>query len=335
MEKISLYPAITLPLLDEDLIDISQYISPGVYQTVKLTYAELLSELSAWKQGGNAWGETGTIGTTDNEELSFIVNSTQKMKITTDGTVIINNIDAAIALICTADGFLPIAAIQNDLVGGTTAISAENFSANTQANAGSFTMRNTLNNGISKALNLTELLTSGTSSDGIGIGIDFSADTTTSDGERMGSLSMYWEESTHVDRTSGFVFKTVTDATTEAEVMRLVFGNLIFNGPGAVGISSYEGCMFVGNTTVSGASVTDGYIMYSEDIGAGDAVPHFLNEQGDLIKLFTVNRANAYVITNGTTDRGYDANTVAVAELADVVYTLIKDLASTGLILSP
>lgn len=34
-----------------------------------------------------------------------------------------------------------------------------------------------------------------------------------------------------------------------------------------------------------------------------------------------------YVITNEQSDRTFDANTVAVAELADVVATLIKDLA--------
>lgn len=34
----------------------------------------------------------------------------------------------------------------------------------------------------------------------------------------------------------------------------------------------------------------------------------------------------SYVVTNGTTDRVYDADTVVVAELADIVYTLIVDL---------
>jgi hypothetical protein len=34
-----------------------------------------------------------------------------------------------------------------------------------------------------------------------------------------------------------------------------------------------------------------------------------------------------YTITNDSTDRVYDANTVVVAELADVVATLIRDLA--------
>lgn len=39
---------------------------------------------------------------------------------------------------------------------------------------------------------------------------------------------------------------------------------------------------------------------------------------------------SAYTITNDTTDRTFDADTVAVAELADVVATLIKDLAAVG-----
>jgi len=33
-----------------------------------------------------------------------------------------------------------------------------------------------------------------------------------------------------------------------------------------------------------------------------------------------------YTVTNGTIDRAYDADTVVVAELADIVYTMINDL---------
>lgn len=33
-----------------------------------------------------------------------------------------------------------------------------------------------------------------------------------------------------------------------------------------------------------------------------------------------------YTVTNGTVDRTYNADTVVVAELADIVYTLIEDL---------
>jgi len=43
-------------------------------------------------------------------------------------------------------------------------------------------------------------------------------------------------------------------------------------------------------------------------------------------------QSSAYVVTNGTTDRTYDADTVAVAELADIVATLIVDLQAIGLL---
>lgn len=40
----------------------------------------------------------------------------------------------------------------------------------------------------------------------------------------------------------------------------------------------------------------------------------------------------AYTPTNVTTDRAFDADTVAVAELADIVGTLIADLQARGII---
>lgn len=40
----------------------------------------------------------------------------------------------------------------------------------------------------------------------------------------------------------------------------------------------------------------------------------------------------AYTTTNVTEDRDFDANTVAVAELADVVWTLIADLKKNWII---
>lgn len=45
-----------------------------------------------------------------------------------------------------------------------------------------------------------------------------------------------------------------------------------------------------------------------------------------------VNLLNEYTIDNLTNDRTYDANTVAVAELADIVGTLLLDLNDAGLI---
>lgn len=42
--------------------------------------------------------------------------------------------------------------------------------------------------------------------------------------------------------------------------------------------------------------------------------------------------SGGYTVTNATEDRAYDADTVAVAELADVVATLIDDLQTKGVI---
>jgi hypothetical protein len=50
----------------------------------------------------------------------------------------------------------------------------------------------------------------------------------------------------------------------------------------------------------------------------------------DLIN--AVGQAQTYTVTNGSTDRTFDADTVVVAELADIVYTLLVDLASAGII---
>lgn len=63
--------------------------------------------------------------------------------------------------------------------------------------------------------------------------------------------------------------------------------------------------------------------------GAGVVVPAgarlFLFDNGtDVLPAFRVNVT--YTPTNVTTDRSFDADTVAVAELADVVGTLIADL---------
>ena len=41
---------------------------------------------------------------------------------------------------------------------------------------------------------------------------------------------------------------------------------------------------------------------------------------------------SVYTITNGTTDRTYDADASSTAELADVLYTLIQDLKTLGIL---
>ena len=68
--------------------------------------------------------------------------------------------------------------------------------------------------------------------------------------------------------------------------------------------------------------------LYADDI-SGNVSMHAINENGDVIKLI---KTGTYTPTNVTADRSFDADTVAIAELADVVGTLIADLQLTGLI---
>lgn len=42
--------------------------------------------------------------------------------------------------------------------------------------------------------------------------------------------------------------------------------------------------------------------------------------------------SSTYTITNGTTDRTYDANATSTDELADILYTLIQDLKTLGIL---
>lgn len=60
-----------------------------------------------------------------------------------------------------------------------------------------------------------------------------------------------------------------------------------------------------------------------------------LNHDGTTVGFYGVTpvvQSSAYTVTNGTTDRTYDADATTVNELADVVATLIADLKATGII---
>lgn len=80
------------------------------------------------------------------------------------------------------------------------------------------------------------------------------------------------------------------------------------------------------------SSPADMFQLYSADHGgAGTASPFFRTEEGDVIKLFKT--ATGYTtFTNLTTVRTADADATSVAELADILGTLIEDLKKTGLI---
>lgn len=48
----------------------------------------------------------------------------------------------------------------------------------------------------------------------------------------------------------------------------------------------------------------------------------------------TLSARQAYTVTNGTVSRTFDADTVTAAQLADIVYTLLKDMTAPGVVVS-
>lgn len=72
--------------------------------------------------------------------------------------------------------------------------------------------------------------------------------------------------------------------------------------------------------------------VHAIDAAAGNRCVGWKTENGQVGKLYTVNSGSAYAPTNVTTDRAFDADATTLAEIADVLGTLIADLKLTGLI---
>ena len=72
--------------------------------------------------------------------------------------------------------------------------------------------------------------------------------------------------------------------------------------------------------------VTDLRVRLYKHTGGGTGVPT------QILPHPNMHSSNVYTITNGTIDRTYDANASSTDELADVLYTLIQDLKTLGIL---
>lgn len=106
-----------------------------------------------------------------------------------------------------------------------------------------------------------------------------------------------------------------------------------FAGNIGLGTTSFGSSMTNGFSiftgTAPGSNVTDAFQFYSSDAAAGNACPTFRTENGTIIKLFS---SAAYTITNVTPDRAYSSTGTTLAEIANVLGTLIADLQLTKII---
>lgn len=77
-------------------------------------------------------------------------------------------------------------------------------------------------------------------------------------------------------------------------------------------------------TAPSGALVADHFYFYGSDIVAGNTAPHFMTENGDIIKLYSISGWGTP--TNTLTRTTFDTSTVTLQQLAERVGALISDL---------
>lgn len=93
------------------------------------------------------------------------------------------------------------------------------------------------------------------------------------------------------------------------------------------------GALETAEMTAPGAPAANGSRLFTRDDGAGVTQTCLRFATGDILVIGQQGvTVPTYTPTNDTTDRAFDADTVLVAELADVVSTLIRDLGARGLI---
>jgi hypothetical protein len=94
---------------------------------------------------------------------------------------------------------------------------------------------------------------------------------------------------------SNIQFHVAPSNTGGAAFNRNIFSEIFTVRGEADGLNHYQ----LSTPRVPSASVTDGYIQYSNDITAGNAAPHFRTEAGNIVKLYT---HSAVTTTQGIAD---------------------------------
>lgn len=134
------------------------------------------------------------------------------------------------------------------------------------------------------------------------------------------------------DRIGAFLFSGYNGTSEVLGAAMLVQTTEAWSG-------SARGCRISFYTTPNGSTTLTEVVRVEPDTSLtifGECeIDGALNHDGTTVGFFGVapaTRAAAYTVTNLTTDRAYDANASSVAELADVLGTLIADLRTYGLV---
>jgi hypothetical protein len=84
-----------------------------------------------------------------------------------------------------------------------------------------------------------------------------------------------------------------------------------------ISAGTYESSQGYANASTPGGAKTDGFYMWSADIVAGNAAPHFLTEAGPTIKLYQVSSADQATITPTTTGANTGTSGLGLSLIGD------------------
>jgi Pectate lyase superfamily protein len=137
---------------------------------------------------------------------------------------------------------------------------------------------------------------------------------------------------------SSLRFKTslsTTELCGRGSVADVPQASVLFPNGFWIGGSANGRYVFNGVAAPASGAYARGDVIWNRDMSAGSNLGWVCitgGTPGTWAKFGGIESANAYTATNVTTDRTFDADTVAVAELADIVGTLIADLKASGIL---
>ena len=254
-----------------------------------------------WNTSGNAGTVDGTnfLGTTDDVPLNFRVNNTQ-----------VGRIDNSLA---------------NIFFGYRAGSANTTGNYNTAYGSNALFSNTTGTNNVANGMYAFSVNTTGSNNTAIGSEAGNGVLTTDNGiflGFRAGAYetaanSLYIHNGLGVNtlatgKTNSLIYGTMA-ATTALQFIRA-------NANVGIGTSTFgTNADFVlavktGATILSDSILTDGFQMYSNDVVAGNAAPHFRSENGDVIKLFSNGGWTA--ITGTASKAGYDTATATLSQVA-------------------
>lgn len=327
-KKITQLTALSGTVADTDLFELSEDIGSGNFDSRKVTFLQIKNSMTSGLTVGTTAIASGTVGRVLFEGTGNVVQE--------DAALFWDNTNKRLGI-----GATPVSTVRLD-VRAQGALSTDI----------AFRVRNSVNSvSLLDFQGTGDLVTRHTSS-GSSLGLFHRNDTT---GFSLSTGTSGYGTGTGIEVQGTSVW--IMDASTRMFRFTSVFGNdgdlwtfynqgtgggkRLYLGIGAESFTWNKTCYSIGGNlfgsnptetnifgiksgTAPTSSTADSFKIYSSDIVAGNAAPHFRTENGDIVKLY---RVGGWGLPTGTFTRTtFDTATVTTAQLAERVAALIQDL---------